>query len=127
MRRNGPQPSLLQFQAEMAKIHHQNNMQTLFDVKTIPSSNTIKDILDNQDGQQFQPIHKNITQRLQRSKPLEKFDLLPGYKICSMDATHYHQPTTKAACVAPLLFNRNKLTIMESSCHSLPIRMYLIE
>ncbi len=81
------QPSLLQFQTEMAKIHHKNNMDTLFDVKTIPSSNTIKDILDSQ---QFQPIHKNITQRLQRSKQLEQFDLLPGYKICSMDATQYH-------------------------------------
>ncbi len=85
------QPSLLQFQTEMEKIHHQHNMHTLFDVNKIPSSNTIKDILDNQDSQQFQPIQKNITQRLQRSKQLKKFDLFPGYKICSMDATQYHK------------------------------------
>lgn len=80
------QPSLLQFQTEMERIHHQHNMHTLFDVKKIPSSNTIKDILDNQDSQQFQPIQKNIAQRLQRSKQLKKFDLFSGYKICSMDA-----------------------------------------
>ncbi len=81
------QPSLLQFQIEMKKTYHQNNMHALFDVNTIPSSNTMKDILDNQDSQQFQPLHKNVVQQLQRGKQLKQFDLFPGYKICSMDAS----------------------------------------
>jgi len=84
------EPSLLQFQIEMEKTYHKSNMQTLFDVTKIPSSNTIKDILDNQDSDLFQPINKNIVQRLQRSKQLKKFDLFSNYKICSIDATQYY-------------------------------------
>ena len=84
------EPSLLQFQTEMEKTYHQNNLRTLFGVTTIPSSNAMKEVLDNQDSQQFQPIYTNIVQRLQRSKQLKQFDLLPGLKICSIDATQYH-------------------------------------
>ncbi len=84
------EPSLLQFQTEMEKKFHQNNLRTLFGVTTIPSSNAMKEALDNQDSQQFQPIYKNIVQRLQRSNQLQKFDLIPGLKICSIDATQYY-------------------------------------
>ena len=84
------EPSLLQFQTEMEKKYHQNNLHRLFDVTTIPSSNTMKEVLDNQNSQQFQPIHKDIVQRLQRSNQLQKFDLLSGLKICSIDATQYY-------------------------------------
>jgi len=84
------EPSLLQFQTEMEKTYHQNNLRTLFDVKTIPSSNAMKEILDNQDSQQFQSISKDIVQRRQRGNQLRQFDLLPGLKVCSLDATQYH-------------------------------------
>jgi len=46
--------------------------------------------LDEQDSQQFQPIYKEIVQRLQRSKQLNKFDLFSHHKICSIDATQYY-------------------------------------
>jgi len=88
------EPSLLQFQTEMEKKFHQNNLRTLFNVKTIPSSNVMKSVLDNQDSQKFQPIFKGVVQRLQRSKQLQKFDLLPGLKICSLDGTQYHTSET---------------------------------
>ena len=84
------EPSLLQFQTEMESKYQQNNLRTLFDVKTIPSANAMKEILDNQDSEQFQPISKAIVQRLQRGNQLKAFDLLPGVKVCSIDATQYH-------------------------------------
>jgi len=84
------EPLLLQFQTEMESKYPQNNLRTLFDVKTIPSANAMKAILDNQDSEPFQPIAKNIVQRLQRGKQLKQFDLLAGLKVCSMDATQYH-------------------------------------
>ena len=84
------EPSLLQFQTEMESTYQQNNLRTVFDVKTIPSSNALKNILDNQDSRQFQSLSKDIVQRLQRGNQLKHFDLLAGLKVCSMDATQYH-------------------------------------
>ncbi len=84
------EPSLLQFQTEMESTYQQNNLRTLFDVKTIPSAKAMKAILDSQDSQQFQPISKDIIQRLQRGNQLKQFDLLAGLKVCSIDATQYH-------------------------------------
>ena len=100
------EPSLLQFQTEMKKTYHTSNLQTLFDVKTIPSSNAMKDILDNQDSELFQPIHKNIVQRLQRGKQLDKFNLFSDYKICSIDATQYHT-SHSIHCKCCLTANKN--------------------
>ncbi len=68
------EPSLLQFQTQMESTYHQNNLRTLFDVKTIPSANAMKAILDNQDSQQFHPLSKDIVQRLQRGNQLKQFD-----------------------------------------------------
>jgi len=102
------EPSLLQFQVEMEKKYHKNNMKTLFGVETIPSSNSIKMILDEQDSQQFQPIYKAIVQRLQRSKQLNKFDLFSHHKICSIDATQYHT-SHSIRCKCCLTAHKNNL------------------
>lgn len=84
------EPSLLQFQRSMEERTHQNNLRTLFEVQDIPSSNTMKEVLDNQDTQLFIPIGKEIVQRLQRSNQLNQFNLMPGWTVCSIDATQYH-------------------------------------
>jgi len=84
------EPSLLQFQREMEARTHQNNLRTLFGVQHIPSSNTIKDILDDKDSRLFNPLFKDVVRRLQRAKQLAQFNLLPGWTICSMDGTSYH-------------------------------------
>jgi len=88
------EPSMLQFQKEMEELFHQNNLRTLFGVHTIPSSNAMKDILDNQDSQHFRPIFKNIIQRLQRGNQLKQFNLFPGWTVCSIDGTQYHVSTS---------------------------------
>ena len=84
------EPSLLQFQRSMEEHTHQNNLRTLFGVQNIPSSNTLKDILDDQDARLFNPIGKNIVQRLQRGNQLSQFKLMPGWTVCSIDASKYH-------------------------------------
>ena len=101
------EPSLLQFQQEMESRYQQNNLHTLFDVKTIPSSNTMKGVLDHQDSQQFQSISKDIIQRLQRSKQLSPFNVLPGLTVCSLDGTQYHRSET-LRCQYCLTANKNK-------------------
>jgi len=47
------EPSLLQFQREMEERRHQNNLRTLFGIQHIPSSNTLKEVLDDKDSQLF--------------------------------------------------------------------------
>ena len=84
------EPSLLQFQRSMEECTHQNNLRTLFGVQNIPSSNTLKEILDDQDARLFNPIGKDIVQRLQRGNQLSQFKLIPGWTVCSIDATQYH-------------------------------------
>lgn len=84
------EPSLLQFQKEMEERSQQNNLRTLFNVQTIPSSNVMKEILDNQESRGFQPISKSIIQQLQRGNQLSQFNFFPGFTVCSFDATQYH-------------------------------------
>jgi hypothetical protein len=82
-------PSLLQFQKNLHDSKRKNNLNTIFGVQNIPSSNQIKDILDEQDSSCFRPIFKAIIQRLQRGKQLATFQLFKGWTICSIDATQY--------------------------------------
>ena len=50
------EPSLLQFQQELQDKRHQNNLCTLFGIKTISGNNAMKDTLDAQDSALFTPI-----------------------------------------------------------------------
>jgi hypothetical protein len=88
------EPSLLQFQKELEDKKHQNNLRTLFNVKTIPSSNAMKEVLDKQDHALFTPIFKSFIGKLQRGKQLEQFELINGMTIHSIDATMYHSSTS---------------------------------
>ena len=88
------EPSLLQFQREMEERRHQNNLRTLFGIQHIPSSNTLKEVLDDKDSQLFSPLFKAVVQRLQRGNPLNQFNLLPGWTVCSLDGTLYHRSTS---------------------------------
>lgn len=105
-------PSLRQFQTELEKKYHQNNLHTLFNITTIPSSNAMKEVLDSHDSQQFQPIYKDIVQRLQRGNQLQPFNLISSLKICSIDATHYHtsQSIKCPCCLTAHKDNPNKAT-----------------
>lgn len=84
------EPSLLQFQEQMEHGVHQNNLKTLFGVRDIPKSNTLKEIVDEQDSKAFNPLFKGVIQRLQRGKQLSQFKLHDGLIICAIDATQYH-------------------------------------
>jgi hypothetical protein len=83
-------PSMLQFQQQMEEESQQNNLRTLFGVKNIPKTNALKEILDDQDSSNFNPIFKGIVQRLQRGKQLDQFKLYDGLTVCSIDGTGYH-------------------------------------
>ena len=46
-------PSLLQFQKRLAKKHHKSNLQTLFNIDSIPESTQLRSIIDEVDSDYF--------------------------------------------------------------------------
>lgn len=89
-------PSLLQFQKRLQKKHHKNNLQTLFNIKSIPESTQLRAITDEVNSDYFRPFFDDYTYELQRGKYLEQYRLLKDplskkdlYYI-PMDGTDYY-------------------------------------
>jgi hypothetical protein len=87
------EPSLLQFQKHLEDEFHMSNLTTLFDVKSIPKSSQMKDILDVLPSSRFRPVFYDFFTRLQRGKQLKKFELFPGLYIVSVDGSEYFSST----------------------------------
>lgn len=71
-------PSLLQFQKRLEKKHHKSNLQTLFDIKSIPESTQLRTIIDGVDSDYFSSFFDDYTHYLQRGKHLAQYQLLDG-------------------------------------------------
>ncbi|MBI5447933.1 MAG: hypothetical protein HY939_04320 [Gammaproteobacteria bacterium] len=82
-------PSLLQFQKRLEKKHHKSNLQTLFDIKSIPESTQLRTIIDGVDSDYFGSFFDDYTHYLQRGKHLAQYKLLDGLYYIPMDATDY--------------------------------------
>jgi hypothetical protein len=83
-------PSLLQFQKRLEKKWHKSNLHTLFDMRSIPESTQLRDIIDGIDGRKhFNYFFEAYFHKLQRGKHLEQFQLLPGLYYIPMDGTEY--------------------------------------
>ena len=83
------QPQLLQFQKRLEKKHHKSNLQTLFDIKSIPESTQLRTIIDEVDSDYFNSFFDDYTHHLQRGKHLVQYQLLDGLYYIPMDATDY--------------------------------------
>jgi hypothetical protein len=82
-------PSLLQFQKRLEKKHHKSNLQTLFDIKSIPESTQLRTITDEVDSNYFSQFFDQYTYHIQRGKHLARYQLLDGLYYIPMDATEY--------------------------------------
>jgi len=71
-------PSLLQFQERLKDAERKTNLETLFDVKNIPKSSQMREIIDQVDSKYFKVIYKNLYSRLQRGKHLKQYQLFDG-------------------------------------------------
>jgi len=90
-------PSLAQFQRHMEEGQHQNNLRTLFGVEQIPKDSQLRDIVDRVESENLRPIFTDLFTRLQRSKYLEAFQILPDHYICAIDGV-YHHSSEKIHC-----------------------------
>ena len=83
-------PSLLQFQERLEESEHNNNLQTLFKVTTIPKDSQLRDIIDQTDSEALRPVFKDYFERLRRGKHVDSFQVVPGQYLCAIDGVHYH-------------------------------------
>ena len=87
-------PSLLQFQKRLRDSNNTDNLQTLFDVKNIPKTTQMKEIIDDVPSEELTPIFKNYFSRIQRGNHLSQYQLLPNLYICSIDGTQFFSSET---------------------------------
>jgi len=82
-------PSMLAFQTRLQSAMHKNNLQTLFDVNSIPKESQMKEILDAVSPESFHPIFKEFFARVQRAKYLEQFRFIDDAYLLPLDGTQY--------------------------------------
>ncbi len=106
-------PSLLQFQERLREANNQDNLETLFDVKNIPESTQMRDIIDEIPGEELRPVFKEFFYRLQRGKHLKQYELFPGQYLCSIDGSQYYH-SENINCTSCLRTNHKNDTISYS-------------
>ena len=71
-------PSILQFQKRLDDAIHNNNLRTLFQVQSIPKDTQMRDVIDEVDSKELEPIFDDYFNVLQRGKHNEQYRILGG-------------------------------------------------
>ena len=82
-------PSILQFQQRLDDEIHNNNLRTLFQVQSIPKDSQMKEIIDEVDSSELEPVFEDWFRSLQRGKHLEQYRFLGDYYLVSFDGSGY--------------------------------------
>jgi hypothetical protein len=90
-------PSILQFQKNLEDAVHNNNLKTLFQVRSIPKDSQMKDVIDTVDSSEIEPLFEDFFRAVQRGKHLEQYRFLGDYYLISMDGTGYFS-SEKISC-----------------------------
>ncbi len=80
-------PSILQFQKRLEEGIHNNNLKTLFQVQSIPKDSQMKDVIDEVDSTELEPVFEDFFLAIQRGKHLEQYRFLGDHYLISMDGT----------------------------------------
>lgn len=82
-------PSILQFQKSLEDGTHNNNLKTLFQVRSIPKDSQMKEVIDEIDSRELEPVFEEYFMALQRGKHLEQYRFLDDYYLISFDGSGY--------------------------------------
>jgi hypothetical protein len=82
-------PSILQFQKSLEDGTHNNNLKTLFQVRSIPKDSQMKEVIDELDSRELEPVFEEYFMALQRGKHLEQYPFLGGHYLVSFDGSGY--------------------------------------
>lgn len=104
-------PSMLEFQRKLQNIRHSNNLKTIFDVKSIPRSTQLKEVVDQVPSTDIEPLFHHFFNRVQRGKHLEQFRYIDGKYIVAIDGTQYFESESISCpcCLTKTMKNGNKL------------------
>jgi len=81
--------SLLQFQQKLQEAIHKNNLQTLFQVESIPKDSQMREVIDEVQSRELEPLFEEFFKPLQRGKHLEGYRVLRDYYVISVDGSGY--------------------------------------
>jgi len=81
--------SLLQFQQRLQEAIHKNNLQTLFQVASIPKDSQMREVIDGVESRELEPLFEEFFRPLQRGKHLEGYRVLRDYYLISIDGSGY--------------------------------------
>lgn len=84
-------PSFLAYQTAMTQTHGNSNAQTLFGMRSIPTDNHIRDLLDAVPPQQVFPMFGQIFTALHERGHLQALRTFDGQLLIALDGTQYHQ------------------------------------
>jgi hypothetical protein len=82
-------PSILSFQRAMEDLKRRSNMETLFNVKGIPSDNEIRTLLDGVEPGSFREVFGKNLALAEREGVLDKYRVLDGGVLLALDGTWY--------------------------------------
>ncbi len=82
-------PSLLQFQKSLEEEIHNNNLKTLFQVQNIPKDSQMKEVIDEVESAELEPVFEDWFRALQRGKHLEQYLFLGDQYLVSFDGSGY--------------------------------------
>ncbi len=67
----------------------QQNLKSLYNISNVPSDTQMRDIINEIDSKEINPLFKKVFYRLQRAKELNKFRFMGDYYLVSGDGTEY--------------------------------------
>jgi len=81
--------SLLEFQQRLEEAIHKNNLQTLFQVESIPKDSQMREVIDEVESRELESLFEDFLRPLQRGKHLEGYRVLGDYYLISVDGSGY--------------------------------------
>lgn len=81
--------SLLQFQQRLEEVIQKNNLQTLFQVESIPRDSQMREVIDEVESQELESLFEDFLRPLQRGKHLEEYRVLGDHYVISIDGSEY--------------------------------------
>jgi hypothetical protein len=90
-------PSFLAHQTALTETQGNSNAQTLFGLRTIPTDNPIRDLLDAVPPQQVFPMFERVFAALLERGQLQAFRVFDGPLLVALEGTQYHR-STRISC-----------------------------
>ena len=105
--------SLLEFQRRLQESINHNNINTMFNVTSIPKDTQLRDLLDQCPSDKLDKIYADFFYHLQRSKYLQAYQFIEGMYLMPVDGSQYFS-SQKISCPSCLTKTSTKGVIRYS-------------